>query len=175
MVYRFVFDMDYLEGLPAGIREIFSRAIEEERWNLFDALSTSDNRFWKMVTEIMSRPTTFALSRKEVLSESFSLAEGWNVEFNRFSGGVLLRFSKRTSRVTGVSIIESRYGGCEIALLDGIRLRYIRSVGYSDVCFSDDDGLVGEVHRFFSEIQRLQHAHNKKRRQRRKNRKTRNL
>lgn len=169
------FPMDCLGSLPAGIREIFSKAKEEERWTLFDAISTNEKRFWRMATEIMSRPSTLALTRKELLIQSFTPTEGWNVEFNRMSGGILIGFPKRTSRVTGLSIIDNRYGGCELALLDGGRLRYIHSIGYGDIRYCDEDELIGEVQRIFSGLQRIQHAHNKKRRQRRKNRKTRNL
>jgi hypothetical protein len=116
---------------------------------------------------LASQPTQNSSTLMNILQ--CELNTNFYSEFNKLSGNILVHLPRKKSRVTTISIMNARYGGYELALLDGNTLRYIHSIGYSDVrMFDTDVEVCNEIKRIYSDLCQLQQLYNKKRRERRK-------
>ena len=128
-----------------------------------------DEEVNKLFFHLVSQPTPGSSRLIDTLKRE--LNNNFHCEFNKISGNILVHFPRK-SRVTTISIMNSRYGGYELALLDGNALRYIHSIGYSDVrLFDTDNEVIEEIKRIYSDLCHMQQIYNKKRREQRKNQK----
>ena len=148
-------------------QQIIAKATQEELITMMSA--PSEVAFQRLFLQLMTRPSATTINLERELRRCFE-KDGWTVEYIPISGNVIVNFP-RTARVTSVSIRENRYGGYELALLDNKNggLRYIHSIGYSDICCVNTvTEVINEIQRIFSELKRLQREHNKKRHNRQK-------
>jgi len=148
------------------VQQILESATPQQLMQLYSA--RTDDEYMKIFCDIVSQPTSSSVILKNKLE--LKLSTYYHCEFNKLSGNVLVNFPRKC-RVTTISIMNSRYGGYELALLDTNSLRYIHSIGYGDVrLFDTDDEVFEEVQRIYTELCKMQQIHNKKRHQRHKKR-----
>ena len=144
--------------------QILSKATPQQLMQLYSA--RTDEELNKLFFHLVSQPTQSSSTLINKLQ--CELNKNFHCEFNKLSGNILVHFPRK-SRVTTISIMNSRYGGYELALLDGNALRYIHSIGYSDVrMFDTDNEVIKEIKRIYSDLCQMQQLYNKKRRERRK-------
>jgi len=148
------------------IQNIISLATPQQLIQLAGA--GTDNEFNKILCNIISQPTSSSSRLMNILK--CELSDNFHCEFNKLSGNILVNFPRK-SRITTISIMNI-YGGYELALLDTNTLRYIHSIGYSDVrFFNTHEEVIKEIKRIYSDLCQMQQLYNKKRRLLRKNRK----
>ena len=128
----------------------------------------TDEELNKLFFQIASQPTPSSSKLMDTLK--CELNTQFHCEFNKLNGNILVHFPRK-SRVTTISIMNSRFGGYELALLDGNALRYIHSIGYSDVrLFETHEEVIEEIKIIYDELCQMQQLYNKKRREQRKER-----
>ncbi len=149
------------------VQNILTSATPQQLMQLYSA--RTDEEVNKLFFHLVSQPTRSSSTLMNTLQCEFNTH--FHCEFNKISGNILVHFPRK-SRVTTISIMNTRFGGYELALLDGNALRYIHSIGYSDVrMFNTDDEVIKEIKRIYSDLCQMQQLYNKKRRERRKNQK----
>jgi hypothetical protein len=148
------------------VQNILTSATPQQLMQLYSA--RTDEELNKLFFQIASQPTP---SSSKLMDElKCELNTQFHCEFNKISGNILVHFHRK-SRVTTISIMNTRYGGYELALLDGNSLRYVHSIGYSDVrMFDTDVEVIEEIKRIYSDLCQMQQVYNNKRRERRKKR-----
>ncbi len=148
------------------VQNILTSASPQQLMQLYSA--RTDEELNKLFFQIASQPSPSSSRLLNTLQ--YELNTNFHCEFNKLSGNILVHFPRK-SRVTTISIMNSRFGGYELALLDGNALRYIHSIGYSDVrMFDTENEVIEEIKRIYSELCQIQQLYNKKRRERRKKR-----
>ena len=148
------------------VQNILTSATPQQLMQLYSA--RTDEELHEVFFQIVSQPTQSSSKLMETLK--CKLNTNFHCEFNKISGNVLVHFPRKC-RVDTISIINSRFNGYELALLDGNELRYVHSIGYSDVrLFDDNNEVFEEVQRIYTGLCTIQQLHNKKRRERRKKR-----
>lgn len=148
------------------VQNILTSATPQQLMQLYSA--RTDEELNKVFFQIASQPTPSLSKLMEILK--LKLKTHFHCEFNKISGNILVHFPRKC-RVDTISIINSRFNGYELALLDDNELRYVHSIGYSDVrLFDTDNEVFEEVQRIYTELCKMQQLHNKKRRERRKKR-----
>ena len=148
------------------VQNILTSATPQQLMQLYSA--RTDEELNKLFFQIVSQPTPSSSRLMDTLKRE--LNKNFHCEFNKLSGNILVHFPRK-SRVTTISIMNSRYGGYELALLDGNELRYIHSIGYSDVrMFNTDEEVINEIGRIYGVLYYMQQLYNNKRRERRKKR-----
>ena len=134
------------------IQKILSSATPQQLMQLYSA--RTDEEVNNLFFNLVSQPTFSSSSLMNTLQ--CELNTNFNCAFNKLSGNVLVHFPRK-SRVNTISIMSNRYGGYELALLDGNTLRYIHSIGYSDVrLFDTDVEVIEEIKRIYSELCQMQ-------------------
>jgi len=148
------------------VQNILTSATPQQLMQLYSA--RTDEELNKLFFQIASQPSPSSSRLMNTLQ--CELNTNFHCEFNKLSGNILVHFPRK-SRVTTISIMNSRFGGYELALLDGNALRYIHSIGYSDVrMFDTNNEVIEEIKRIYSDLCQIQQLYNKKRREQRKKR-----
>lgn len=159
---------DMFSSLPAGYRQILQRASTSQITELF--CSPNDIIFEKRLMQIALQPTQNISQTETILKDTFCKNNSnIKIEYNKIVGNIIMHIPQK-ARVSGISIRESQYGGYEIALLNSKSpgIRYIRSIGYSDINYCDTiDELITEINRIIENLIILQKNYNKKRHTRR--------
>lgn len=142
----------------------------QQMMQLYSARTDEDLN--KIFFQIVSQPTPSSSRLMNTLK--CNLNTHFRCEFNKLNGNILVHFPRKC-RVDTISIMNSRFNGYELALIDSNSLRYIHSIGYSDVrMFDTDNEVIEEIKRIYTELCKMQQVHNKKQHFRKKSHKNRN-